>query len=170
MGVAPLLLERLLKLIVLSYALAAVAPGAGLWMRDGQIVALSSPFEASMATVALTLPRLLLSLLLFNAGMRVRLARVVATARRPATMLADLTANLAVPPVFLALAAPALRAWPDSGEAALVLVGLALVTAMPIAGSSTGWVQAADGDMALGLGLVLGSTLLSPLATSEMTR
>ena len=36
---------------------------------------------------------------------------------------------------------------------------------MPIAGSSTGWAQAADGDMALSLGLVLGSTFLSPLTT-----
>jgi BASS family bile acid:Na+ symporter len=36
---------------------------------------------------------------------------------------------------------------------------------MPIAGSSTGWAQAAEGDMALSLGMVLGSTLLSPLTT-----
>ncbi len=36
---------------------------------------------------------------------------------------------------------------------------------MPIAGSSTAWSQNADGDMALSLGLVLGSTFLSPLMT-----
>ena len=60
---------------------------------------------------------------------------------------------------------PALRAWHNPDEAAIVLVGLALVSSMPIAGSSTGWSQAAGGDMALSLGLVLGSTLLSPLTT-----
>jgi BASS family bile acid:Na+ symporter len=159
--------EHLLKWIVLSYALAAVAPAPGLWMRDVPFLVIPLPAGASRTAVnvTITLPKLLLALLLFNAGMRVRLVRVVSIARRPATMLAGLAANLAVPLVFLALAAPALRAWPDSGEAALVLVGLALVTAMPIAGSSTGWAQAADGDMALSLGLVLGSTLLSPLST-----
>jgi BASS family bile acid:Na+ symporter len=36
---------------------------------------------------------------------------------------------------------------------------------MPIAGSSTAWAQNANGDLALSLGLVLGSTLLSPLTT-----
>jgi BASS family bile acid:Na+ symporter len=80
-------------------------------------------------------------------------------------MLAGLAANLVVPLAFLALMAPALRAWHSPDEAATVLVGLALVSAMPIAGSSTGWAQAADGDMALSLGLVLGSTFLSPLTT-----
>jgi bile acid:Na+ symporter, BASS family len=36
---------------------------------------------------------------------------------------------------------------------------------MPIAGSSTAWAQNANGDLALSLGLVLLSTLLSPLTT-----
>lgn len=36
---------------------------------------------------------------------------------------------------------------------------------MPIAGSSTAWAQNADGELALSLGLVLFSTLLSPVTT-----
>ena len=46
-----------------------------------------------------------------------------------------------------------------------ILVGLALVASMPIAGSSTAWAQNADGELALSLGLVLFSTLLSPVTT-----
>jgi BASS family bile acid:Na+ symporter len=42
---------------------------------------------------------------------------------------------------------------------------LALVASVPIAGSSTAWAQNADGDLALSLGLVLGSTMLSPGTT-----
>ena len=45
------------------------------------------------------------------------------------------------------------------------VVGLALVAAMPIAGASTAWTQNANGNIALSLGLVLISTLLSPLVT-----
>jgi BASS family bile acid:Na+ symporter len=41
---------------------------------------------------------------------------------------------------------------------------------MPIAGSSTAWAQNAEGDMALSLGLVTASTLLSPLATPVALR
>jgi BASS family bile acid:Na+ symporter len=42
-------------------------------------------------------------------------------------------------------------------------VALAIVGAMPIAGSSTTWAQNAEGNVALSLCLVLMSTVLSPL-------
>jgi len=153
--------RHLLPLIILSYGLAAVWPGPGLWIKDTDVVRLAW----GAVRTAVTMPKILLALLLFNAGLRVRLGRIGQVARRPGVMLAGLAANLAVPLLFLALMVPALRAWHNPDEAAVVLVGLALVTAMPIAGSSTGWAQAAGGDMALSLGLVLGSTLLSPLTT-----
>jgi BASS family bile acid:Na+ symporter len=46
-----------------------------------------------------------------------------------------------------------------------ILVGLALVASMPIAGSSSAWAQNANGDLALSLGLVVLSTVLSPVTT-----
>ena len=153
--------RHLLKFIVASYVLAAAWPAFGLWIKDAAIV----DFATRGGRVSMTIPKLLLGLLLFNAGLRAKLGRVGGIVRRPGMMIAGLAANLAVPLLFLALMVPALRAWHNPDEAAVVLVGLALVTAMPIAGSSTGWAQAADGDMALSLGLVLGSTLLSPLTT-----
>ena len=159
--VTNLLHRHLLTLIVVSYALAAACPAVGLWLKDAEILDVVLP----LGRLTMTLPKLLLALLLFNAGMRVKVARVGQIARCPGVMLAGLATNLAVPLLFLAVMVPALRAWHNPDEAAVVLVGLALVTAMPIAGSSTGWAQAADGDMALSLGLVLGSTLLSPLTT-----
>ena len=159
--VAHFLHRHLLKLIVLSYALAAYFPSLGLWIKDAEVVQLT--WHGGRWTM--TLPKLLLSLLLFNAGMRVKVGRVGQIARRPGVMLAGLATNLIVPLLFLGLMIPALRSWHNPDEAATVLVGLALVSSMPIAGSSTGWSQAANGDMALSLGLVLGSTLLSPITT-----
>ena len=160
-NISRLLHRHLLALIVLSYGLAAVAPAWGLWIKEAAVVDCATP----MGQVVVTWPKLLLAVLLSCAGMRVRLARLGAMVRRPGVIGSGLAANLAVPLLFLALMVPALRLWHNPGEAAVVLVGLALVTSMPIAGSSTGWAQAADGDMALSLGLVLGSTLLSPLTT-----
>lgn len=158
--------RHLLKLVVASYALAAVFPGPGEWLKD---VDLAAAVGAS-GTIALTAPKLLLWVLLFNAGIRARPERVVRIVRRPGMLAAGIAANVAAPLAFLAVASPALRAWPDPEEGAVVLVGLALVSAMPIAGSSTGWAQAADGDMGLSLGLVLGSTFLSPLTTPACLR
>ncbi len=153
--------KHLLKFIVLSYGLAATWPGPGLWLKEANVLDLIG----LPGQVAFTPPKLLLWLLLFNAGLRVRGGRLGQLARRPGMLLAGLTANLLVPMAFLALMVPALQSWHNPDEAAVVLVGLALVSSMPIAGSSTGWAQAAEGDMALSLGLVLGSTFLSPLTT-----
>ena len=160
-ALAHLLHRHLLALIVASYGLAAAWPGPGLWIKDHVVL----DFRLAAGRVAMTVPKLLLALLLVNAGMRVKFARLGRMARRPGVMLAGLAANLVVPLLFLAALVPLLGLWHDPDEAATVLVGLALVTAVPIAGSSTGWAQAADGDMALSLGLVLGSTFLSPLTT-----
>src|SRR5262249_29218734 len=46
-----------------------------------------------------------------------------------------------------------------------ILVGLALVAAMPVAGSSTAWSQNTNGNMSVSLLLVLATTFLSPLLT-----
>ena len=81
-------------------------------------------------------------------------------------MLADgLAANLFFPLLFIACLAGVLRLWADPGDITGLLVGLGVVAAMPVAGSATAWSKKADGDTALSLGLVLGSTLLGPLTT-----
>jgi BASS family bile acid:Na+ symporter len=74
-------------------------------------------------------------------------------------------ANLGVPLTCVVLAALGLRLWHNAEEAQSLVVGLALVVAMPIAGSSAGWAQQNDADLSVSLGLVLFSTLLSPLTT-----
>src|SRR5262249_53398652 len=46
-----------------------------------------------------------------------------------------------------------------------MVVGLTVVASIPVAATSTLWSQNANGNLALSLGLVLLSTLLSPLTT-----
>lgn len=58
-----------------------------------------------------------------------------------------------------------MRLWYEPDEAQHILVGLALVAAMPIAWASTAWAQNSNGNLALSLGLVLSSTVLSPIIT-----
>ncbi|MBV8269134.1 MAG: bile acid:sodium symporter, partial [Planctomycetaceae bacterium] len=79
--------------------------------------------------------------------------------------LAGLAANLLIPIASILGVSLVMGSWHNPEEVQNMLVGLALVASMPIAGSSTAWSQNADGDLALSLGLVLGSTLLSPLTT-----
>lgn len=150
-----------LPLIIASYAVAALAPAAGLWIRDvsfGEVLLAGS-------SVRMGLPMLMLSALLLNAGLGVDPRQVGRMFRAPGLLGAGLAANLLVPIAFIFGIAQLMGGWHNAGEVQEILVGLALVAAMPIAGSSTAWSQNADGELALSLGLVLFSTLLSPLTT-----
>jgi BASS family bile acid:Na+ symporter len=80
-------------------------------------------------------------------------------------LAAGLAGNLFVPIAFILLVSQTLRLWHNPDEVQNILVGLALVASMPIAGSSTAWSQNANGDVALSLGLVVFSTFLSPVTT-----
>jgi BASS family bile acid:Na+ symporter len=160
-AVARLVHGRFLGLLLGSYALAALWPGPGLWLRD------VSFGEAGVLgeRVRLSLPLLLLAFLLGSAGLGVRAGQLRELLRRPWLLGAGLVANLLLPVAFLLGMTRALWLWHNPDEVQTILVGLALVAAMPVAGSAAAWAQRADGDLALGLGLVVFSTLLSPLTT-----
>ncbi len=153
--------KQLLWLMIASYAIAACAPSIGLAIRDVSMgeVAL---FGQSMR---LSLSMLMLASLLLNAGLGVRWGQIREIVRNPRLLGAGLTANLLIPIAFIVGVTRLMAGWHNADEVQNILVGLALVASMPIAGSSTAWAQNADGELTLSLGLVLFSTLLSPLST-----
>ena len=69
---AQFLHRHLLKLIVLSYGLAAIYPLPGLWIKEADVLEL---FGIS-GSFSITSPKLLLWLLLWSAGLRVRPGRI----------------------------------------------------------------------------------------------
>ena len=152
--------KNLLWLLLGSYAVAAAWPEPGLKARSVSVGEVALFHER----VNLSLPVLTLAALLLNAGLGVQVSQLRGL-RRPVTLLAGLAANLLIPVSYILGVSLVMDAWHNPDEVQNILVGLALVASMPIAGSSTAWSQNADGDLALSLGLVLGSTLLSPLTT-----
>ncbi|NUP09726.1 MAG: Na+-dependent transporter [Polyangiaceae bacterium] len=144
-----------------TYALASCAPAPGLALRKPTLGALS----VGGGTLDLAVPTLLLALLLFNASLGASASELRRLLRTPKVLGVGLAANIALPLAFTLLASVALASWHNPDELQALLVGLALVSSMPIAGSSTAWSQNADGNLALSLSLVLASTLASPLST-----
>jgi len=160
-GLSRFVQKQFLWLIIGSYAVAAFAPALGLWIRDASLGSIS----AFGTTTRIRLSMVMLASLLLNAGLGVELTKIGAMLRRPLPMVAGLAANFLLPIVFILAVSKLMAGWHDGDEVQNILVGLALVAAMPIAGSSTAWTQNADGDLPLSLGLVLFSTLLSPFTT-----
>ena len=143
---------RFIWLLIGSYVVAAFFPKLGLAVR-------------SMSWGTINLPMLMLGFLLFNAGMGVELSALKKLRSDSLSLIYGLLANLLIPIAYIGVVMLTLRFWHNPDEVQNILVGLALVASMPIAGSSTAWSQNANGNLALSLGLVLCSTFLSPLTT-----
>jgi BASS family bile acid:Na+ symporter len=131
------------------------------WLKDVTLGRIAPFGDATRVT----LPMVLLGLMLLNAGLGVQISSQGELLRTAPLLAAGLVANLLVPLAFLFVMTQALRPWHEPDEAQCLLVGLALVAAMPVAGSSTAWSQNNNGNLSVSLGLVLLSTLLSPLTT-----
>jgi len=147
--------------VVSSYVVAAVLPRFGLWIRSVDV----GNVEMFQSKIELSLPLLMLASLLFNAGLGVKLGELRHLLRKPMILFGGVFGNIATPLVFIVAISFAMRLWHNPEEVQQILVGLALVASMPIAGASTAWAQNANGNLALSLGLVLLTTVLSPLLT-----
>ncbi len=154
--------QRVLLFLLLGcYVLGALVPAPGVALR-GLTLGMARFGESRLD---LSAPLWMLAFLLFNAGFGSRVDELRHVVRRPKLLALGLGANVAAPVIFAFLMVALLRLWPEPDETQNILVGLALISAMPIAGASTAWSQNANGNLALSLGLVLASTVLSPLLT-----
>ncbi len=153
--------HHLLWFLISSYAIAAVFPTAGLGIRTLSF----GDIRVFGTTIHVSLVLLLLGTLMFNAGLGVQISQLKSLIQKTGVLAAGLAANLLIPIGYIFCVNLLLLLWHNPEEAQHILVGLALVAAMPIAGSSTAWAQNSNGNLALSLGLVLCSTVFSPIIT-----
>lgn len=153
--------EYLVWLILASYLMAGFMPAFGLWLRDVNLATIGAPWHR----LEFTLPHVMLGALLFNAGLGVKLEEISRLFTDPRMLCSGVVGNMVTPLLFILVLSVLMDAWHNPEEVQHILVGLALVIAMPIAGASTAWAQNANGNLGLSLGLVLITTLLSPLIT-----
>lgn len=153
--------RHFLFLLLGAYLAAVLWPGLGVWIHDVPIV--ESLFGQQGTRV--TAPMLMLALLLLNAGLAVQGLQLGQFKRQSTVVLAGLSANLLVPVLFIFSVTPLLYHWLEPGKVQTILLGLALISSMPIAASSAAWSQNCNGNLIVSLALIIVSTLLSPLTT-----
>jgi bile acid:Na+ symporter, BASS family len=107
----------------------------------------------------------MLSFLLFNAGLAIKPKELTGLWKRPSVITAGFVANTLVPIGLILSLGGLMQLWHDPDELQNLLVGVALIASMPIAGSSTAWSQNSNGNLSLSLGLVFLSTISSPIVT-----
>ena len=149
-------------ILVFSYVIAGVMPELGLSIRNIGF----GRATTQQSSLAISLPMLMLAVLLFNAGLGVKTAELTCLLKRPFLLLGGLFLNIMTPLTFIVAVSFLIYIWHNQEEIQQILVGLALVASMPIAGASTAWSQNFNGSLALSVGLVLSTTALSPLLNS----
>jgi bile acid:Na+ symporter, BASS family len=150
--------RHLIWCLLLVYALGALGLPGSAWLDAGAGTALGGRWPL----------RVLLSVILFNAGLGVALEQLRHVGRHWRLLAAGWIAGIVLP-MTLVVVAGLFLAWSRLPQEYLVLlVGFAVVAAMPVAGASAAWAQNAEANLALSLGLVLLSTLASPLSTAAV--
>ncbi|MET7456542.1 sodium-dependent transporter [Streptomyces sp. NPDC005574] len=150
--------RRLGRAVVLSYVAALLLPDPGLWLRRDHTV----PIGAVTALPLSTAP-LLLSLVLFSAGLQVPVRELGRLLRKPTALVAGMVLHLVIPLLVIPVVAFGLHRTPDSDGGSGLITSMILIVAMPVAAGATVWTGKGDGDQPAMVGLVLASTLLSPL-------
>ncbi|WP_086809219.1 sodium-dependent transporter [Streptomyces reticuliscabiei] len=147
--------RRLGRAVALAYLAAVLLPGPGRWLRHTHTLAGTG--------LPLHMAPLLLSLVLFSAGLQVPVRALGQLLRRPRALLAGLILHLAAPLLIIPLVALLLRRSPDADGGSGLVTAMILIVAMPVAAGATVWTGKGHGDQPTMVGLVLASTLVSPL-------
>ncbi len=108
---------------------------------------------------------LMLAFLLFNAGLGIKVTELKQVFSKSQVVLSAFAANTIIPIAVVFLLRGVVGLWHNSDELQSLLTGIALIVAMPVAGSSAAWSQNANGNLSLSIGLILLSTIFSPLIT-----
>lgn len=154
--------RNFLWLLMLSYVLAVFFPEPARFIR-------SLSFGQSAGS-DITAPMILLALLLFCAASVVQWSQVRSLMQKPGILLVSLVFVWIVPGLYVSVLSRVLPYVIGESASVGLMVGLALVAAMPVANSSVAWTQSARGNVALGLGLIVVTIVLSPLATPQMLK
>ncbi|MFI6876598.1 sodium-dependent transporter [Streptomyces sp. NPDC050400] len=157
--------RRLGRAVGLAYLLAALLPGPGVWLRGPH-----SPGPGPLHQLPLHATPLLLGLVLYAAGLQVPVRALGLLVRRPRALLAGLALHMAAPLLIVPLVAFVLRRTPDSDGGSGLVTAMILIVAMPVAAGATVWTGKGQGDQPTMVGLVLASTLLSPLTVPVTVR
>ncbi len=155
-------LERALQRYLLAgiasaYVLAAFWPAGGIWLRAFSLWDSGATPGVGSATPV----NLLLALLLFNTGLSVPLSELIRLGKNYRLVTLGMSIRLTTGALAI-LSALSLSLFFQGRLANELLLGLILITIMPVANSSAGWSHHSEANVGLSMWLILLSVLLSP--------
>lgn len=161
--------RNLIWMLLGAYALAAVAPGWGLWLGEIRFAPLAP--EAWRPPIDIGGPPMaLVAVLLACAAVVVDPQKLRGALARPASLGTALALVWVGPWLVVVIAGLAIP-WVAPGANGLgLLLGLTLVAAMPVANSSVGWSQQSAGELAWSVTLIVLSLVVGAWFTPQILK
>ncbi|MEO0530136.1 MAG: bile acid:sodium symporter [Planctomycetota bacterium] len=157
--VAGFVRDRLVWLLLATYALAAVVPAPGIWLQQ---LGVPDTDPGQPVSTAVRFSLVMVGVLLLCGALSVDVGKLRELIQR-AGGLALALLGVAFPPVLVVAGwGIAATAWLTPTDATALAVGLALAGAMPVANSAVAWTHQSGGSLAWALGLVVLSICLCP--------
>ena len=94
--------KHFLWIVLITYFIAAVLPGFGLWIRD---VSFGDLVWFDKSSVKLSLPLLMLSFLLFDAALGVKTSELRSSVKYPLLLFIGLVCNVFIPIILIFIVA-----------------------------------------------------------------
>lgn len=166
-AVAGFVRQRLVWLLVASYALAATVPAPGVWLQG---LGASEAFDQSSGIASVRFSLAMVGVLLLCGALSVDVGKLKELVQRPGGLTLALLGAWLPPVLIVAAWGTAASAWLTPGEATALAVGLALAGSMPVANSAVAWTHQSGGSLAWALGLVVLSICLCPWVAPGLLR
>lgn len=148
------------RILILIYCFALFIPKIGIYLNDLSIGSISIGEKHSLD---FTMPMLLLSIIVFNAAFSSNLKKLFQLHKYAALITFGVIANFVLGLLlFLILKGP-LSLLLSQARIQEIIIAIAIITAVPLAGTATAWTQTLKGNVSLTLGMLMSTTLLSPL-------
>lgn len=144
------------------YTLSVVFPAPGIFLNELSFGHLSM---SSNHTFSITTPMVFLSIILFNASLCISNKDLKKIHKYFYLILAGVAGNFFLGFVIAALFRVPLSLFVSPDNVQQMLIAIAILTAVPIAGTATAWTQTVKGNLTLTLGMLLATTMMCPVLT-----
>lgn len=170
-ALAKLIRKSLFFFILATYFLGAFLPGPGESLRN---IDLSTDWDFggwAPGGIPARFSMWMVAILLVCGAASTDLSKLIEVVRRPIEMLLALLC-VWLPPVLLVIFCSVIfrSLFPGelSSSAASLLLGMALIAAMPVANSAVGWTHQSNGNMVWAIGLVIMSIAVCPWLAPQL--
>ncbi len=144
-----------------AYFLSIIVPQIGIYFTETNLINVST----KTGGFALNTPMICLSIILFNAVLCIKMNELKKISSYFPVILLALSANFLMALGYMLFVKHSFGTVLPVDALQQIIIGIAILSAVPIAGTASAWTQSVKGNVSITLGMILISTIMCPFYT-----